>query len=560
MKRFMIFSFVFTFIMNLSVVNAQTQPLVPDPSFCTLEEPTRSDKVKLQDDPEYFFKPVPKNKDNPNDNRDIVSVIMGGQNYFLDMKTGKTEPIPGPYDGVPSPDGRFIVSPAQGDHITFYDREGLNEGSAPAFDDDNNPLNGVYHSIGVMDETKSEITYRAITDTITSGNGNAGSTLLYKDYHGTKDAAGKITFDENGNVPRPICSNVTDLLKTPILAKNGRMLSAYNAESGTSVIYEVKDDGNGNSICVMKKDLGFTTSKMEFSPDGSKVVFAMDSVAHSPSEIGWYEQPPTDRNMNVFVVDLESNDISRISSQTTGNAYYPSFSGDNSVVFLSQEFDKKNSTTDYYVNRVPLDEAKTQKNFDFASAHSCQVQNSEISKLMALGALWHTACVQLNEGGMTLNALALLPMALDDKQCQKMVKDNFAKNLVSEDTFARLDLGQKNVADRDKMAEFYYQEFLKFSEADLLSACPKEETKKVKVEQKVVEANGVIQKKSPMIICMQCHGPASDRPFDFTKPETLAPYKTKMTLHVLSGFMPRNAVLSETERQEVLDWIEAIPE
>lgn len=544
------------------IFNAYSQENV-----CDLNEVQLDKKVALGNKrPEYFFKPIPKH--DKKDKRDEVSIIIGGGNYYLDMENGKTKRIPGPYDGVPTPDGEFIVSPALGDHIIFYDREDLNNNSDPIFNDrEDDPkheaLLGVYHSLGILDKKVEDngdklISYRAITDTSTSSGGE--NTLQYKDYTFRINPEGEKEFIESNDEPKLICSNFqNNTLKTPILAKNGRMLSAYNEETGTTIIYDVKRDSNGNSICDVKKDLGFATSKMEFSPEGDKVVFAMNSLQTVPSEVAWYQEPPTDtHNMNIFVYDMNSDDLTKMTTKKQGNSYYPSFSNDGeTVVWLSQEIDE-NGEEQYFVERASVDNGFSMKHIKMNEVKSCNTSEPFSFENLAIGKLWGAICSPLDTA-LTTSALMAVPMSMDPNKCEQLVKANwsdFRDNTNPNVKKLIFDEGNNTKPMGEDEQKFYMDSFLALTEEDLIRTCQSlnargdvDKVDNVKIDEEFEEAE-----VDPILYCTQCHSNSNGSNYiPFREPEKMGPWKNKALLHVMTGNMPKNMEISDETRSKILE-------
>lgn len=557
MKNLLLLTFVFN--------------LYAQENVCDLNEVQLDKKVALGNKrPEYFFKPVPRH--DKKDKRDEVSIIINQGNFFLDMDNGKTKRIPGPYDGVPTPDGEFIVSPAKGNHITFYDRENLDNDSEPVFDDyddpENNALNGVYHSLGVLDKKVEDngdkiVSYRAITDTSTSTPGV--NTLQYKDYTFRIGADGKKEFVESAGVPKLICSNFqANVLKTPILAKNGRMLSAYNEDTGTTIIYDVKKDINGNSVCDVKKDLGFATSKMEFSPDGDKVVFAMNSMQTVPSEVAWYEKPPVDtHNMNVFVYDMNSDDLTKMTTKKQGNSYYPSFSNDGeTVVWLSQEIDE-DGDEQYYVERAKVNDGFSMKHVSMSEVKSCNTSEPFSFENLAIGKLWDAICSPLDTA-LTTSALMTVPLSMDPNKCEQLVKANwndFKSNTNTNVKKLIFDEGNETKPMGEDEQKFYMDSFLALSEEDLIKTCQSlnsrgdvDNVDDIEIDEEIEEVE-----VNPILYCTQCHSSGSNYiPFD--NPEEMGPWKKKALLHVMTGNMPKNMEISDKIRGRIIEKLRSFPD
>lgn len=522
-------------------------------------------------DPDYFFKPIPEQ--GPTDKRDDVSLILGGGNYVMNMKTGKLDQIPGPYDGVPTPDGEFIVSPANGGHITFFDRNGLNMKSKDVYDDASSKeetLNGVYHSLGVLNredraDGSKTITYRAITDTITtSGESETRNTMEFKEYTFEISATGEKKLTGTNGAPQLLCSNYPKhMMKTPIISKDGKMLSVYNMETGTSIIYDIVKNKDGKSECKTKKDMGFAASKMEFSPDGKKVVFAMNSLSTTPSKVDWYEVPDTNtHNMNVYTYDFKSDDLNKVSSQPSGNAYYPSFSNNgDSVVYMAQEAGDKGMK--YGVKRIALKDSPSMKNVDFSQMRECKLTDDTTISMLAIGKLWEGVCSNL-KSDMTVSALATLPLSLSKASCEKLVQ-GYWKTYTSGVDLAGSKLVMDVGTDNNKSAlsgsdnSFYINKLMALDVEKLTQTCQTLKGETAKKQPKVVLANTAepIKKANPVQSCTQCHS-SGERYIPFDKPEELGPWKKKMLLHVFTGNMPKNMNLAPKERTELIEYLESI--
>jgi hypothetical protein len=535
------------------------------PSYCEMREIPLKKNVVLSKVPDYFFKPVwPQNG---NDGRDDVSIILEGGNYILNMQSGQLEEIPGPYDGVPTPDGEFIVSPANGDHIQFFDRNGIKADSQALYDDQNseNPLYGVYHSLGVLNKKQvgnsKQVTYRAITDTVTSDQGE--NSLQFKEYTFEIAPNGEKKLIKASKEPKLLCSNFkSKLIKTPIISKDGSMLSAYNEETGTSVIFDISIDQAGKSICRIKKDLGFAASKMEFSPDGSRVVFAMNSLPITPTDVDWYAQPPTDtHNMNVFTYDFKSDVMRRISNQEKGNAYYPSFSQNGEeVVYLSQEI--KNENFNYSVKRVALTDAPAADFFKYSDIASCKLVDKDAITLMALGHLWASICSEFDK--ISSSAAAMIPLSMSKENCVELVKNkwsSFSQESMS-DLLIEKDTGKnKKTILSDTDTSFYKNEILNVNQQDLINTCKalRGKNESPPPVDKIMSFGGEDDEFEPEASCTQCHAANSTAPFiPFDNPEELPKYKNKMLLHVMTGNMPKNMKLSTKNREKLIEYLNGI--
>ncbi|MBY0517887.1 MAG: hypothetical protein K2P81_13335 [Bacteriovoracaceae bacterium] len=523
----------------------------PD-SLCELGADVANTRGKLDFVPEYFFKPMPPQ--GPQDNREEVSIISRDGNVFYDMKTGNYRRVPGSIDGTATPDGQFMVTPMTG--LTFYDRDTVNGSSAPAFEDTANTLEGVYQSVGLLPGSNDKKVYRAITDTLTTGN-TRGNSLMYKDFS-TKPGPNGPVFDANNHPAKPLCSNLgSSPFKLPMISKDGKMLAAFDVNSGTTKIFNVKQT-NGVSNCELKKDLGFATGKVEFSNDGNKIVFAADSHPTISNDVTWYEQPTQDQNFNVYVVDMKEDSIQRISKLKKGSAYYPSFWKDDSVVYMEQTPNSENRRdNNYTVVRTKLESAEKMKFVSFDKVNSCSGIPSDTAASLALGAMWYDICSDMNESVST-QGLAYLPLAMDPLNCKKMVNkywDQFKADVKNKKTKTNV-TADSNKANEDVLNN-YYQQFVGASKSSLLAACPKgKKSEEVKVVEANQSGNNDIEGENKLFLCQQCHTSQHKYPIDFSDPSKLADRKDQIFGVVFTRHMPKGSNMSEQERMKLLDWIE----
>lgn len=542
----------------LSLLLLSSLPVLAQ-DICNPQNNISEERVVMPRDPEFFFKPIPL--EGENDPRREVSVIMDGSNWTIDMKNPeKVVQIPGPYDGVPSPDGRFLVMPGSSGGLEFFDRNNLDRTNPrKVLDDQTNGsamLAGVYHSVGVLDKRGGDASYRVITDQLTTRGQIPMGNLYYKDYQ-THTVDGAISFEQNSHPSRPLCTNMTDrFFKLPMLSKDGRQLAAYDVESGTTKIFSIAQV-NGESVCNQTRDLGFAAGKVEFSPDGKKITFAMDSHPTDPQAVEWYATPPETKNFNVYVADLENETMSRVSLNNKGNSYYPSFWYDGSVIYLNQEGSERGGT-EYSLVRTRFANAPSIPLPRLANLN-CSEPSKDFLALTALGSLWSDMCLNLTKP-VTMTGLAMQPLALDNKRCREMVTENwerFTRGSSGRTILSRLQADDRN-NDVDVMRARMYQGYLSLSQEDLLRACPDVKTNtggNTLVAGKV--ETQVDQNENPMTLCQQCHtAAAGSRAFDFSNPTSLAPHKAKMLTHVMTGFMPRNTPISKERRDRILEWIQ----
>lgn len=540
-------------MMMLLSGNANAQGV---PAVCAIETDLAQRRVELDFTPDYFFKPLPRQ--NPQDNRQEVSVISPNGNVVMDMNTGDYRSVPGPFDAVPTPDGHVVITPG----LDFFDRDTISPSATPLLadgdqDNENNVLDGVYHSSGVLPGVAApKRNYRVITDTLTTGDERM-NTLMYKDYE-TKMVNGSPKFTENEHPPKPLCPNLGDSpYKLPMLSKDGQQLAAYDVEAGTTKIFKITKQANGSNKCTMTRDLGFATGKVEFSPDGKKITFASDTNSTDPGAVTWYAQPESSQNFQVFVVDLEEDTIQRISNQAQGNSYYPSFWHDGTVAYMEQTPDGT-----YSIVQAKVSSASSVNLASSAEINRCDTLGSDFVAAVALGSLWTDICQGAQAPTKSLQGLAFTPLSLDGNKCRELVQQRWPAYKQS------LSAGQKSLpsatpdlqsASSELLAN-YQQRFIGLSQSAVAAACPEEGSRNGGAA--VVSANQVGEAaviNNPLTMCLQCHSSGGLK-FNFAEPATLSDEKDRIYTAVATEHMPLGVDMAPAERQAMLQYIQsAIP-
>lgn len=526
------------------------------PAVCAIETDLAERRVELDFTPDYFFKPLPRQK--PQDNRQEVSVISPNGNVVMDMNTGDYRSVPGPFDAVPTPDGHVVITPG----LDFFDRDTISPDSTPLLADgeqenESNILDGVYHSAGVLPGVAApKRNYRVITDTLTEEDSSM-NTLMYKDFETTM-VNGSPKFKDNEHPPKPLCPNLGDApYKLPMLSKDGQQLAAYDVEAGTTKIFKISRLPNGTNKCTMTRDLGFATGKVEFSPDGSKITFAADTNETNPDYVGWYAQPDSSQNFQVYVVDLEEDTIQRISNQASGNSYYPSFWHDGTVAYMEQTPDGV-----YSIVQAPVASAPAVRLATNDEINRCNSLGADFVAAVALGSLWTDICQGAQAPTKSIQGLAFTPLSLDGNKCRELVQQRWPAYQQA------LSAGQKSLpsiapdlqtASPDLLAS-YQQRFIGLSQSAVAAACPDEGARDGGAT--VVSANQVGEATvitNPLIMCLQCHS-SGGLQFNFEEPATLSQEKDRIYSAVASEHMPLGVDMAPAERQAMLEYIQsAIP-
>ncbi len=326
--------------------------------------------------PSYFAKPVY--------NTDLVGVIGEGGNYLLNVKTGQFTPFSGDTDPVPTPDGKLITVPSSSMRFFKYNKE---DGSMKIiFNETDNPHD--YQSMGILKKNGNKTIYRMLAEIENPED--------EEDYHGIYDY--EYIEGENESFKRinkkEICPNFkSDDYRLPMISKDGQMVSLFDPTSGTTKILKIKD----NFECEVLKDLGFPTGKVEFSPSNKKIAFHVpNSYRKYPGDDGDYT------GSNSFIMDLDTDKITPISRNNTGNAYYPSFwNDDETVMYMNQssvdrpEFkDFKPEDSPYSIRTVKITDPLQINGKVFTESCDGSTFDNNFYSIVALGKLWSQACLK----------------------------------------------------------------------------------------------------------------------------------------------------------------------
>ncbi len=536
---------------------------------CQLTEKNQKIKITLdQNVPEYFFKYImPKNDQ---DKRNQATIILANKgNVLLDLNTGEIKKIPGPFDAVPSMDGNIVTVPGNPENdnaFTIYSRDDM---SRPLYEDKGEKaLVGVYQSVGTIESVGNKKKYRVITDVLTPPSNSWPGTpntskLMYKEYK-VEGAGADMTADSAGDT-KPLCSNLSEALKLPMLSKDGNQLAAYSSITGTTQIFKIAKDSSGNSTCKLERDLGFASTKVEFNKDSTKITFAADSLATSDRKVNWYAQPLIGAmNMNVYVLDLKTNKLNKISNNSQGNSYYPSFSKDDTVTYLNQEY--KNGPIEYSLvqARIDVKQSVDAKSKDFYTTDSCSYSQEELATI-ALGKLWFKTCSKMM-GTPTVLGSRAQALSMDPKKCEALVKNNWerTKNSLSDSYLSAKDIGLGGTfvagSRPNAIAEENFVKMRNLSEDDLLQYCPKAPVAAVKAVVKPLDQREEIKAAANILIskCSGCHSNGTGRAFIVGDMNSMKRNKVSALNYVAQGYMPMGAPLTSEEKLQVWNYINSL--
>jgi hypothetical protein len=287
--------------------------------------PTYRD-VTVEGRPSVYFRGVP--------GTNLLAYESLRQVYLLDLADGRAVLAPGYVDFIPSPDGRFFVTPAPGRAgLDFYDTgEVLGAGGAEAKPFFRDPMmRDQYPSVGILERRRGadgDVTiYRVLTSWY--------DKVVFRDY---EVAAGSRPRVRPLGDAVPACSNLR--VSLPIMTRDGLELAGRNEDSGSTALFRLRDDGT----CQTLLDLGVPTSKVGFSADGRKIAFGIprgavrDGRGRSPSGL---PGPAGAETTGIFVLDRDAGSTTRVPwSQEATPLAFPDFLDGGEVVFLIPASDR----------------------------------------------------------------------------------------------------------------------------------------------------------------------------------------------------------------------------
>jgi hypothetical protein len=260
--------------------------------------------------PGAYFRNVP--------GRRTLAYETGRRIWLLDLGDGENRTAPGYIDFVPTPDGRYFVTPGPGDGgLQLYDAgevfdAALGRGSravVPFFVD--REMRDQYPSIGILDSNETRTVYRILTSWFEG--------VVYRDYEVRAGARGGAAAARPlGPVVVP-CRGMT--LSIPILSQDGHELAARDDRAGTTKIFTLTERGG----CTLAQDLGVTTTKVAWHRGGRALAFARPRGRAGPAGDA----------AGVFVFDRDAGSLERVRGSEGASALaFPDFVGDDAVAFI----------------------------------------------------------------------------------------------------------------------------------------------------------------------------------------------------------------------------------
>jgi hypothetical protein len=257
--------------------------------------------------PGAYFRWVPNTR--------LIAYESDDRIYLLDLADRQSRVAPGFVDFVPTPDGRYFVTPGEADEgLEFFDAREVLDAVArgrgyevePIFNDLR--MRDQYPSIGILERDGARTRYRVLTSWFQG--------LLYRDYDVTVNATGVSSVRPIGE---PVVPCRGSRLSTPIMSQDGREVAVRDESTGTTKIFAMLDDGTCREVA----DLGAATTKVAWHASGQKLAFATPRRGTSGGEQG------------IFVFDRQTRTTVRVpGSEGASHLAFPDFVGAESVVFM----------------------------------------------------------------------------------------------------------------------------------------------------------------------------------------------------------------------------------
>ncbi|MCM0606923.1 MAG: hypothetical protein KA715_12605 [Xanthomonadaceae bacterium] len=354
-------------------------------AVCNIPEPGLVLKTNIEGSPNYFFRAFPDS--------DKVAYNGDGTNFVMNMKTGEKFSVPGSYDPVPLFDSKTLTTSSD---IGFYfypvhsNKETTKE-EVNLFDKD---LKGTYQSVGEIQKINSISKYRIIVV------GSEFKQISYAEY--LADSSTTPSRINRTKLKNGLCAEKD--LKLPMISKDGQYLAARenNASPPRTKIYRI----TAEDTCEEILDLGLATGKVDFSFDGRKIVFHIDTL----QSVDYFNDAgdSTVGNMNVFEMDLKSKKIKQLTYSSNGHSYFPSYRRDGKIVFI-RNTGEEDSTEKYsfiLVDPKKIKGLQIDEQPPLSTELNCDA-NQQKDALSAIGQAWYKICAKADtshEQGFILGA------------------------------------------------------------------------------------------------------------------------------------------------------------
>ena len=510
-----------TLILTLAVLS----PLaMAADDYCKVDANTPIQRFQLDVKPSWFISADPAGR--------YVGVIGDG-NHIYDLQSGGDgQPdsirVPGSYDPVFTPDGRYLTVPPG----EFYRADNYRRALAAGQPSASSPRLGTgqgaeaaYQSVGVVQDGAQQSRYLYISD---AQNGNARADLGFF-VADVNHQNGQFNQVKSGS----LCPNI-DEAHTPMISPDGQYLSILNPRTRSTQIYRLPaynqlDGGN----CQMVSDLGVPTGKVsfDFSANPRRLAFHVDQ---SNTNVGWFASIDEGRTKDTYVMELgvtapgtaserwSINEVQRLGLHTEAGTgtYYPRWRRDGTLVAMSIETGASGNP-EYYLDVFNPEFGKSVAGNAINlrdPAVGCDANARANFASLAIAYLWQQMCDESELPMRGRDYLRITPW-LNRDSCLELVnerwdalKGQFANSQLVRDTLTANGNGAYGPSSQNQGAidDVYCQQVLGMTRAQLAGYCPAAHSPGGRAETVVSSAN--TQEQTPQqVFNAQCGGCHSDQ-------------------------------------------------
>ena len=498
---------------HLPLILLLLSPAAWSQDLCKIDGNPPVQRFGLDRAPNYFISADPDGR--------YVGVIGNG-NHIYDMNSGtppKSVKVPGSYDPVFTPDGRYVTIPPG----AFYDAEAYRDGIARGIKDmsninenlvgRDNATPAAYQSVGTLQEGQDKSRYLYISDSMQNSPTADLSFFVTEVDHTTKS----MTRVKAGT----LCDNIGEA-HTPMISADGKYLSVLNPQTRSTQIYRV--DLNGGP-CKMVTDLGVPTGKVsfDFGTNPRRLAFHVDQT---DTNVGWFPQISGGITKDTYVMDLDvqnagaanetwqASGIQRlgVASETNTGTYYPRWRRDGTLIAITNQgnsrysidvFDPDNGKT-ITPDKVRLTDPST----------NCGTLGAESYAALAIAFLWEDACNAAQLPLRMRDSLRITPWINHDS-CLRLIeqkwdtlRSSFTSSPLYRDTIVRQGrMYEGSMEEAGTAADMYCQQVLGMSKEQLKAYCPADRgaTDQVNTAVTVAEIQQDTPKQAFNRQCGGCH-------------------------------------------------------
>lgn len=341
-----------------------------------------------------------------------ISFEPSTNNYMMELDTGELKILPGQEDAIPNGDLFLTYNGNKGVEFYSYSKNMKDKNSKLLHADPT--LVGSYPSIGTISGDPLSNEPRTIRAIVSYFDINTVENKLAMRDYSVDPKTNKV---ESLGTSRTLCPGLN--LALPKISNNGKRLSAFDNNSGSSKIYDVKDDGQCTEFLDLKKIGLQNIGKADFSLDNNKVTYAMlyninvERYLSNWGSTGFWD------HSDVFTTDLTTGKTKQITQNISGNSYFPTFLPNEKVLYFKRDVKPK-----YKLEFNISDPSKVNEFEPKIESVACDPHKNALS-MVALGSLFDVLCRESKSMAKEINpqSMALNSLSLDPEKCKVMVKN-----------------------------------------------------------------------------------------------------------------------------------------